>query len=63
MGHEKFKNGISRRQFGSRVLGMGASAAIAGTLPGIASSETVKKGGMIRIAMESSDPSESMDPI
>ena len=63
MGHGKFKNRISRRQFNKGMLGAGVGAALTGVFPAIASAETLKKGGTIRIAIESSDPSESMDPI
>ena len=63
MGHTKFKNGISRRQFGQGVLGIGAGAALTGAFPAIASAETAKKGGTIRIAMETSSPNDTLDPI
>ena len=63
MGHTKFKNGISRRQFGQGILGIGAGAALTGAFPAIASAETAKKGGTIRIAMETSSPNDTLDPI
>ncbi len=65
MGRNKSKSEISRRQFGQGVLGasVGFAALGAGTFSGIARAETPKKGGKVRIALESSSPNDSLDPI
>ena len=65
MTHFKTKNGISRRQFGQGVLTASAGAYALGTglIPGAAWAETPRKGGTIRIAMESSSPNDTLDPI
>jgi peptide/nickel transport system substrate-binding protein len=65
MSHFKNKNGISRRQFATNVLAasVGAYAIGTGVFPGTARAETPKSGGLVRFAMESSSPNDTLDPI
>ena len=65
MSHDKTKNEISRRHFGKVALTVsaGAYAVGMGLFSGVAGAATPKKGGLIRIALESSSPNDTLDPI
>jgi peptide/nickel transport system substrate-binding protein len=65
MSNYKPKNEISRRQFVNGVLTVSAGAYAIGTgmFPGTARADTPKKGGLVRVAIESSSPNDTLDPI